>query len=75
VIFNTVVWHRCCVILELVSVFVFIAVCKRMSIHTPQSCVSLERVDYLSYFSSVVCIESGLYCVLELYLHCGAVLV
>jgi len=37
--------------------------------------VLIERVDYLSCFSSVVFIERGLYCVLELYLHCGAVLV
>ena len=59
-VFNTVVWHRCCVILKLVSVLCLF-------------CVSLERVDYLIYVSSVVCIESGLYCVLESYLHCGVV--
>ena len=59
---SVVVWHRYCVILELVSVLCLF-------------CVSVECVDYFSYPSSVVCIESGLYCVLESYLHCGVVVV
>ena len=53
---------------------VYCCVQSYMNSHSAILCL-IERMDYLSYFSSVVCIERGLYCVLELYLHCGAVLV
>jgi len=38
-------------------------------------CVSLERVDYLSYLSLLWCIESELYCMLESCLYCCIALV
>ena len=38
-------------------------------------CVSFARVDYLSLLSLSWCVASGLYCVLESYLHCGVVVV